>query len=239
MLRIISILVFFSSQAFAQGLGDFKSGAAAVSFAIENGGKSLSRPQQDNFLIYSTFMRGFLHGVQCSTLLVNGEHKHASSTPDDWMMNPAKSAPSFLAFVAKHEPENFDDDSVDTRGLQLLLLAWYMDSHSKNRGIDDTALRDVLLAQVFRPQIQKLEGRAHIAKFLISALPVDKRQATVERLMKEIEDGSQIYYESLRDQYAKKNFKGKGVGSDAEFAKALLESTKGEQGSAHQSTTTP
>ena len=137
MRNLILFYTVFVVAASGQSLKDFRSGAAAVSFSIENGGRSLSRGQQDDFLIYSTFMQGFLHGLEGSSLL-SGQNKLL--VPEEWMMNPGKSAPSFLAFVAKREPVGFDESKVDTKGLKTILLAWYLDSHSGAKSPDNLSL---------------------------------------------------------------------------------------------------
>jgi hypothetical protein len=132
--------VLLNTVTSGQSYSDFRSGAAAVSFAIENGAKSLSREQQDNFLLYSTYMRGFLYGIKGSSLVIDRPDTKGLLVPDEWMLNPGKSAPSFLAFVARHQPENFDKSNVDTEGLTKILVAWYLDSHSKHeRSLNDSA----------------------------------------------------------------------------------------------------
>lgn len=128
---VLTLQIIIGTLASGQSYDDFRSGAAAVSFAIENGGKSLSREQQDNFLIYSIFMRGFLFGVRNSSSILKSTESEKMLVPDEWMYNPGKSAPSFLAFAAKHQPEEFDSSKIDTEGLTLILVAWYLDAHSK------------------------------------------------------------------------------------------------------------
>ncbi|RYD37261.1 MAG: hypothetical protein EOP87_03910 [Verrucomicrobiaceae bacterium] len=76
-------------------------------------------------------MRGFLYGIKGSSLVIDRPDAKGLLVPDEWMLNPGKSAPSFLAFVARHQPEDFDKSNLDTEGLTKILVAWYLDSHSK------------------------------------------------------------------------------------------------------------
>ena len=150
MKNLILFYTFFVVAASGQSLKDFRSGAAAVSFSIENGGSSLSRGQKDDFLIYSTFMRGFLHGLKGSSLIANQSGQNQLLVPEEWMMNPGKSAPSFLAFVAKREPAGFDESKVDTEGLKTIILAWYLDSHSGTKSPGNRSLAEKILRIAFK-----------------------------------------------------------------------------------------
>lgn len=154
-MKILIILLALSSLSKSQDLNNFKSGAAAITFAIQNGGSSLTSSQKEDFLLYTGFMRGFLHGLSTASLLTRAETKYGHPVPDAWMYEPGKSAPSFLAFIAKKQPEKFDTKTVDTDKLKLLILAWYLDSHSHKNEKTDTPLSQVLCDQVFKPKKQK------------------------------------------------------------------------------------
>ncbi|RYD23780.1 MAG: hypothetical protein EOP88_02730 [Verrucomicrobiaceae bacterium] len=147
-LPLIAVLAF-SPAVEAQSLDTYGPGAAAVLQAIEKGGASLTTAQTENFLVFSTFTRAFLCGVEGGPLLIEGERKYGQPKPEEWMWNPVDSARSFLAFLKKHEPYGMDRNEVDTRKLHKLVLAWYLASHS-GKTADDEAMSAALVKGVFK-----------------------------------------------------------------------------------------
>ena len=214
------ILLFHAiliASAPGQSFSDFRSGAAAVSFAIENGGESLSRAQQDDFLLYSTFMRGFLHGLQGSSNVLAQPDPKQLLKPDEWMLNPGKSAPSFLAFVAKHQPPQFDESGVDTDGLKSILVSWYLDSHSKTKDADGKLLAAKSLQIAFKMAIpKKNEPGLYISREqgFIAKFPAEVEVANMENVSGPLtgfvsadEDKLLIYQINIHDVIANRELK--------------------------------
>lgn len=217
MRTILLFHAFIVCVASGQSYRDFRSGAAAVSFAIENGGKALTREQQDNFLLYSTFMRGFLYGLKGSPAVVDQSDSKGSLAPDEWMLNPGKSAPSFLAFVAKHQPAGFDGSEVDTEGLKNVLIAWYLESHSKTKDPEGRSLAAKALNGAFPkkdsgeivPGVFVSREHGFIAKFpaKVEVMKMENALGPLTGFSSADEDKLQIYQLNVHDVIANRNLK--------------------------------
>lgn len=217
MRNLILFYTVFVVAASGQSLKDFRSGATAVSFSIENGGSSLSREQQADLLIYSTFMRGFLHGLEGSSLLADQSGQNQLLVPEEWMMNPGKSAPSFLAFVAKREPAGFDESKVDTKSLKTILLAWYLDSHSCTKSPGNRSLAEKILRLAFQSNENLKVGgdifvsREHgfIVKFpgRVEALKMENTLGPLTNYSSADEEKLLIYQINVHDLVANRDLK--------------------------------
>lgn len=217
MRNLILFYTVFVVAASGQSLKDFRSGASAVSFSMENGGSSLSRGQQDDLLIYSTFMRGFLYGLEGSSSVAHQSDQNQLLTPEEWMMNPGKSAPSFLAFIAKRAPAEFDESKVDAKGLKTILLAWYLDSHSGAKSPDNRSLTEKMLRIAFKSNDDLTAkkdffvSREHgfIAKFpgKVETLKMDNALGSLTNYSSADENNLLIYQINVHDIVANREFK--------------------------------
>ena len=217
MRTLLVIHAFLVCVASGQSYSDFRSSAAAVSFVIENGEKALTREQEDNFLLYSTFMRGFLYGLEGASAVVAQSDAKGPLATDGWMLNPGKSAPSFLAFVAKHQPTGFDSSEVDTEGLKNILIAWYLDSHSKTKDPEGRSLAAKALNSAFPkkdsgelvPGVFVSREHGFIAKFpaKVEVMKIENALGPLTGYSSADEDKSLIYQLNVHDVIANRNLK--------------------------------
>jgi hypothetical protein len=137
--------------------------ADAISLdALEKGASAWCVPVGTNWTgseaemgpMFADYLRGFLQGINISPLLETGEPATSIFFPDDWMYDPRKAGPSFLAFVAKHKPKDFKKGSEGRDS--AILLAWYLGNHSASdrRG---EIMRDVMLKEYFTPGLIEKE----------------------------------------------------------------------------------
>lgn len=142
----LTILALLALTTFsrAQSLEVMERGAKAICLPDQN--HLTSQQAEDELMFYSTW-KGFALGINCSSMLVQNGSRSLTDVPN-WMLDPTKAAPSFLAFVSAHRPKGFaTSHNVEAR-ISGLLLAWYFDQ-SPESGQYQKVMIDLLVKDYF------------------------------------------------------------------------------------------